>query len=171
MKKLKVLLLFMLISIVTLAQIQDRKIGKVHYITVPHNKNVMMRDDSIAKSINEYINKNAPKDFPDVLLYIADSDSAHKQSNFEEVLVFYQKYGGELFNRYHYSVFNYGIEHIGISLFLFRNHGIWGIEAIKYAVNNFDKLKEKEKLLSEKIRQRILKDADLDDFYLFRRGY
>lgn len=154
----------MLISLGITAQIQIKKIGKVHYSVVVTNKLVAMRNDSIAKEINEYINKNASKNFPNVLLYIATSDSLYKQSNFEEVLVFYQKYLGEFFDKY--SRFNYETEHIGIHLFLFKNHHIMGIKAIEYAVKNFRKLKKKEKLLAKKEKMRKLTNADLESYNL-----
>jgi hypothetical protein len=145
------------------AQVQVRQTGKVHYFVVPFNEPLALRDDSIAHHINDYIAKKAPKNFPDILLYITNQNPKSSISNFEEVLVYYQKYRGEFFEK---DILIYDKEHIGISLALFKNHYQKGMEAVKYAVSNFKKLKKKEKRLSKKKNNDTLIDEDLKSFEL-----
>ncbi|NLR67493.1 hypothetical protein HGH92_24525 [Chitinophaga varians] len=147
------------------AQITIKQIGKVHYAIVPANKPVSLRNDTIAQSINNYIQQHAEKDFPDVLLYINDQDPESMLSNFEQVLVYYQKYAGEFFNKYD-DVYRYNRAHIGIEISLFHDHYQKGMEAIEYAVNHLKRLKKKEKRLSRKSKDGVLTEVDLKCFEL-----
>jgi mevalonate pyrophosphate decarboxylase len=165
MKTLFLGLIFILTCTAVIAQIQIKQIGKVHYVIIPSNKSVSQRNDSIAKTMNDYIQQHAVEDFPNVLLYINDQNSESKLSNFEQFLVYYQKYRGEFFNKYN-NVYSYNKEHIGIDLSLFRNHYQKGMEAIKYAVSNLKKLKKEEKRLSKKNKRDMLTNADLKSFEL-----
>jgi len=163
MKKIQLTVAAILFCIVANAQVQLKQVGKIRYYVVPLNESVALRNDSIANAINDYITQYAPKKFPDVLLYITDQNSQSNISNFEEVLVYYQKHRGEFFEK---DILIYDKEHIGISLSLFKNHYQKGMEAIKYAVSNFKKLKKKEKRLSKKKRNDSLTDEDLKSFEL-----
>ena len=165
MKKLLLIVVYILTCMSVIAQIQVKQVGKVHYTVIPSNKIVSQRNDSIAKALNDYIQQYAAKKFPDVLLYMLDSNPDSELTNFQEILVYYQKYQGEFFNQYN-NYYGYNKEHIGIDLTLFNNHYQKGMEAIKYAVDNFRKLKKKEKRLSKKKKGNILTDEDLKSFEL-----
>jgi len=165
MKKISLILIFILTCSSIIAQVQVKQIGKVHYTVIPSNEFVSHRNDSIAKAMNDYIQQNAAKNFPDVLLYILDSNPNSELTNFQEVLVYYQKYQGEFFNQYD-NYYGYSKEHMGINLSLFKNHYQKGMDAIKYAVDNFRKLKKKEKRLSKKKKNDILTDEELKSFEL-----
>lgn len=163
MKRIQLTVFVILLSLVTNAQVQVRQTGKVHYYVVPFNESLTLRDDSVAHAINDYIIKHAPNNFPDVLLYITDQNPQSTISNFQEVLVYYQKYQGEFFEK---GVLTYGKEHIGISLALFKNHYQHGIHAVRYAISNLKKLKKKEKRFSKKIKNETLSNEDLKSFEL-----
>ncbi|WP_147323472.1 hypothetical protein [Chitinophaga silvatica] len=165
MKKLIFVLLFIFIHVFVTAQITVKHIGKVYYYTISSNKVISQRNDTIAMSVNSYIQRYAKKDFPDVLLYINDQDPKNKLSNFEQVLVYYQKYKGEFFNKFD-DIYSYPNAHIGIELSLFRNHYQKGMEAIKYVVSNLKKLKKEEKRLSRKNKRGVLEEEDLKCFEL-----
>lgn len=165
MKNLSLIVVFILICTSVTAQIQVKQVGKVHYTIIPSNEIVSRRNDSIAIAINNYVQQHAGKNFPDILIYILDANPDSELTNFQEVLVYYQKHQGEFFNQYN-NYYGYDKEHIGISLSLFKNHYQKGMEAIKYAVSNFRKLKKKEKRLSKKKKQDMLTDEDLKSFEL-----
>lgn len=161
MKKLSLILIFILNCLSIIAQVQVKQIGKVHYTVIPCNEFVSLRNDSLAKAMNDYIQQYAVKNFPDILLYVSDQNPESKLSNFEQVLVYYQKYQGEFFTQYN-NYYGYNKEHICIDLSLFNNHYQKGMKAIKYAVDNFRNLKKKEKRLSKKKKDNILTDEDLN---------
>lgn len=165
MKNLSLIVIFILTWTSVTAQIQVKQVGKVHYTVIPSNEIVSQRNDSIAKAINDYVQQHAVKNFPDILLYINDQNPESELSNFQEVLVYYQKYQGEFFKQYD-NYYAYDKPHIGISLSLFKDHHQKGMEAIKYAVVNFKKLKKKEKHLSKKKKLDMLTDEDLKSFEL-----
>jgi hypothetical protein len=149
------------ISLFSQGNIEYRKIGKVNYYVPISNNSLVMRNDSIALEINEYIIRHASKLFPEILLYISDQSP----NNFEEVRVYYQKYSGEFFHKEDFFN-NYKKEHIGLDLFLKRNHSEVAIKAIKSAVDNFRKLKKLEKKLSKKQLKAELSEEDLTVFLL-----
>ena len=95
MKKIILLVFVVLMCLFANAQIKVKQIGKVHYSIITSNEALKLRNDSIAMQVNDYIAKHASKSFPDVLLYINDQDPQSNLSNFEQVLVYYQKYEGE----------------------------------------------------------------------------
>lgn len=161
MKKIVLIVVVILVSLFANAQITVKQIGKVHYSIFAGNEALKLRNDSIAAQVNDYVTKHAPKKFPDVLLYLYDQEPQSNLSNFEQVLVYYQKYEGEFFHKYD-NVFVYKKAHIGIDIALFENHGIKAISAIKYAIDNFKKLKKNEKRLSKKGDALI--DEDLETF-------
>jgi len=163
MKTITFLMVALLACMAVKAQIQVRQIGKVHYSVIPSNADITLRNDSIAAEVNNYIVRNATKNFPDVLLYITDQNLQNNLSNFEQVLVYYQKYQGEFFNRYD-NIYGYGDSHIGITLSLFKNHGSKAMAAIKYAIDNFQNLRQTEKRLSKKKKKGMLTDEDLEIF-------
>lgn len=166
MKNLSLVIVFILTCKLVTAQIQVKQVGKVHYTIIPSNEIVSRRNDSIAIAINNYVQQHAGKNFPDVLIYILDANPNSELTNFQEVLVYYQKHLGEFFNQYN-NYYRYEKEHIGISLSLFKDHYKHGMEAIEYAVNNFKKLKKKEKRFSKKKKKDMLTDEDLKSFELF----
>lgn len=163
MKKIQLTVAAIVLCLITNAQVQSKQVGKVHYYVVPFNESLVLRNDSIANAINAYISQHAPRNFPDVLLYVLDSNPDNTITNFEEVLVYYQKHRGEFFEK---DILIYDKEHIGISLVLFKNHYTKGMKAIEYAVNNFKKLKKKEKRLSRKKKRDTLTDDDIKSYEL-----
>jgi hypothetical protein len=152
----------------TLAQRQQRQLGKVYYSTITINQSLTERNDSIAKLINDYILKHAPRSFPSVWLYISDQRE-HSLSDLEYVQVYYQEHKAQLFDPL--TAFT-GIdgEHIGISLVLEDNHYKNCIIAIRYAVDHFKTLKKKLKKALKRHRRGTNTDEDLDYSYLFRRN-
>lgn len=165
MRKIILVLILTCICTSVNAQIQVKRIGKVHYTIIPSNEFVTKRNDSIANALNDYIQENSMGNFPEVLLYITDQSFVTNLTDFEQILVYYQKYLGEFFEKYD-NRYLYEGEHIGISLSLSKNHYIKAMLAIEYAVKNLKKLKKEEERLAHKKRKDKLTDKNLERFNL-----
>ena len=163
--RLALLLLLLFISSVTFCQEKVKIIGNVHYTTVSLNQVISKRNDSIAFAINNYLKAKAPSSFPPVVLYISDQDSMNKLSNFEDVKVYYQRFKGQFFDEY--ASISINEPYLGIHLTLYKNHFIWGMKAIEFAIKHLDELKKKEKLLAKKNNKDKLTEKDLNSYSIY----
>lgn len=74
MKKIILLVFVIVMCLFVNAQVKVKQIGKVHYSIINSNEAIKLRNDSIARQVNDYITKHTSKGFPGVLLYINDQD-------------------------------------------------------------------------------------------------
>lgn len=136
--KIVILTLLLLYNCQLIAQsVKTCKEGKVSFTIAVENGSIAKRDISVAKFINEYIEKKAKDDFPGLSLHLYNQEKNGYLANFQKILICYSRYNGE-----HFHSSKGG--HICIYLALFDDHIAIAKKAIKHVVKKYNKFQRKK---------------------------
>lgn len=146
-------------------QFEINQIGNVIFNIAPNAKDtnsILMRRRT-ANIINEYVKNKKIKKNPLIKLEIIEQDSLKKYG--QDIKVYYVKTEDVFFP----SSLNFGIvnkPYFVISLILYENFELNGLNATKYLVKNYRKIKQRSKIIGRKIRYGIETDEDMESLTL-----
>lgn len=139
--KIVILTLLLLFNCQLIAQgIKACKEGKVSFTISVGNDSIAQRDISVSKFINKYIEKRAKDGFPDISLFIYTQDKDNPLTNFQRIVICYERFDGEHLRKFgEYSKSG----NICIYLALFDDHFTVAEKAIKHVVKKYNKFHRK----------------------------